>query len=114
MSSKTLRAVTVALAATAALLLIANAASAAPPPAPPPTYDLPTVINHLRWWVCGIAGTIATLFLTLGSVRYLMSNGDPSETERAKGSWKAAGIGYAMALLAPVLMTIVSSIVQAG
>jgi hypothetical protein len=113
MQRKIIKVAVITVAATATLLLAAGVASAAPPAAPPPTYDLPTVINHLRWWVCGIIGTVATLFLTIGGVRYLMASGDPSEIERAKGSFKSAGIGYALALLAPVIMTILTSIVQA-
>ena len=113
MQSKIIKVAVIAVAATATLLLAAGVASAAPPAAPPATYDLPTVIDHVRWWVCGIIGTVATLFLTIGGVRYLMASGDPSEIERAKGSFKSAGIGYALALLAPVIMTILSSIVQA-
>jgi hypothetical protein len=98
--------------ATTLILLPAAVAFADPPTAPPATYDLPTVIDHLRWWVCGILGTIATLFLTIGGVRYLMASGDPAEIERAKGSFKSAGVGYALALLAPVLMTVLQGIVQ--
>lgn len=113
MQRKIIKVVVITVTGTATLLLAAGVASAAPPAAPPPTYDLPTVINHLRWWVCGIIGTVATLFLTIGGVRYLMASGDPSEIERAKGSFKSAGIGYALALMAPVIMTILSSIVQA-
>ncbi len=113
MQRKIIKVVVISVAATATLLLAAGVASAAPPAPPPATYDLPTVINHLRWWVCGIIGTVATLLLTIGGVRYLMASGDPSEIERAKGSFKSAGIGYALALMAPVLMTILSSIVQA-
>lgn len=70
--------------------------------------DLPTVIGNLTAWITGIIATIATLFLTIGGTRYLMAGGDPSEVERAKGSLKSAGIGYALALLAPILLTILN------
>ena len=106
------RVATTTVIATALILLSAGVVFAAPPAPPPATYDLPTVIDHLRWWVCGIIGGVATLFLTVGGARYLMAGGDPAEIERAKGSFKSAGVGYALALLAPVLMTILQSIVQ--
>ncbi|GIH16146.1 pilin [Rugosimonospora africana] len=112
MSRTVVRVATTAVVATSIILLASGLAFAAPPAPPPATYDLPTVIDHLRWWVCGIIGGVATLFLTVGGVRYLMASGDPSEIERAKGSFKSAGIGYALALLAPVLMTALQSIVQ--
>lgn len=70
--------------------------------------DLPTVIGNLTAWITGIIAAIATLFLTIGGTRYLMAGGDPSEVERAKGSLKSAGIGYALALLAPILLTILN------
>lgn len=96
------------------VLAVAGPAVAAPslagPPAPPAVNDLATVINNLRFWVMGIIGAVATLFLCVGGARYLMAGGDPSEIERAKGAFKSAGIGYALALLAPVVMTILNSI----
>jgi hypothetical protein len=46
----------------------------------------------------------------LGGVKYLAAGGDPSEVERAKGSLKNAGIGYALAVLAPLLLRILQSI----
>ena len=54
---------------------------------------------------------LATLFLTIGGIRYLLAGGDPAALERAKGSIKAAIIGYALALLAPVLATVVQHVV---
>jgi hypothetical protein len=108
-----IRAVGITVAATATLVLAAEAAGAAPPAPPPPTYDLATVINHLRWWVCGIAGTYATFMLSLCGARLMMANGDPSEIDRAKTSFKSAVVGYAVALLAPVFMTILANILQA-
>ena len=42
-----------------------------------------------------------------------MAGGDPSEVERAKGALKSAGIGYALALLAPVILTILKQILGA-
>ena len=99
------------LAAGVLILLAAIPASAAPTP-PPTTYDLPTVIDNLRFWITGVIGAVATLFLCIGGARYLMAGGDPSEIERAKGSFKSAGIGYGLALLAPVILTILNSILR--
>ena len=72
--------------------------------------DLPTVIGNLTTWITGIIAAVATLFLTIGGARYLMAGGDPSEVERAKGSLKSAGIGYGLALLAPIILTILKNI----
>lgn len=97
--------------AAAGLVVLAAGVPAVAAPAPPPAVnDLSTVIDNVRFWVMGILGSVATLFLCIGGARYLMAGGDPSEVERAKGSWKSAGIGYALALLAPVFLSILNSI----
>jgi hypothetical protein len=108
-----MRVATVTLAAVGALIVAAGVAAADPPAAPPPTYDLPTVIDNLRFWVAGISGAVGTLFLTIGGARMMMAGGDPAEVERAKASLKSAAHGYALALLAPVLMTILTSMLRA-
>ncbi|WP_411577452.1 hypothetical protein [Streptomyces sp. Je 1-4] len=43
-----------------------------------------------------------------------MAGGDPGEVESAKRALKAAAIGYGLAILAPVLVTVLQSIVGAG
>ena len=72
--------------------------------------DLPTVVNNATRWLVGILAVLATFFLTLGGARYLTAGGDPSEVERAKSALRSAGIGYALALLAPVILTVLKSI----
>jgi hypothetical protein len=72
--------------------------------------DLPTVIGNATNWLVGILAVLATFFLTLGGAKYLAAGGDPGEVEKAKGALKNAGIGYALALLAPVLLSILQSI----
>ncbi|KOV62884.1 pilin [Streptomyces sp. MMG1121] len=76
--------------------------------------DIPTVITNLRNWIVGILAALATLFLTFGGLRYLMAGGDPGEVEAAKRGLKAAAIGYGLAILAPVIVTVLQGIVGAG
>jgi len=59
----------------------------------------------------GILAALATVFLTLGGVRYVLQNGDPGEVEKAKQAFKAAAIGYGLAALAPLVVTLLQSIV---
>lgn len=59
------------------------------------------MISNTTVWIAGILAGLDTLFLTIGGVRYLMAGGDPAEVEKAKTAFKSAGIGYALALLAP-------------
>ncbi|MEV0733693.1 pilin [Polymorphospora sp. NPDC050346] len=80
------------------------------PPASLAVNDLPTVINNLTAWIVGILVGIATLFLTYGGALYLMAGGDPGQVEKAKGALKGAATGYALAVLAPVLLSILRGI----
>jgi hypothetical protein len=71
------------------------------------------VLTNIRNWVMGILATLATVFLSIGGVRYLMGGGDPGEIEKAKTAFKAAGIGYGLAALAPLVVTVLQGIVGA-
>ncbi len=98
------RLITTLVLATAVALIAAPAALAA-------ANDLNQVIDNVRVWITGLLAALATLLLMIGGVRYLLAAGDPGSHERAKGSIRAALIGYALALLAPVLVSIVQRIV---
>jgi hypothetical protein len=101
-----------ATCATGTLVLLAGVPAFAAAPGPAlAVNDLPTVIGNLTTWITGILAAVATLFLTIGGARYLMAGGDPGEIDRAKGSLRSAGIGYALALLAPIILTVIRSIV---
>jgi Type IV secretion system pilin len=71
------------------------------------------VINNTTVWVVGILAGLATLFLTLAGLRYLTAGNDPAEVERAKGALRAAAIGYCLAILAPVIVAVLKSLVGA-
>lgn len=100
----------VAVAGTATALAILAVTTAAPAWA---VNDLPTIIGNLRNWLMGILAALATLFLTVGGVRYLMAGGDPGEVERAKAAFRSAGIGYVLAAIAPVVLTVLKGIIGA-
>jgi hypothetical protein len=74
------------------------------------TARLNTILGNATGWLVGILAAVATLFLTIGGVRYVMAGGDPAEIEKAKGSLKSAVLGYALATLAPIVVMIVKSI----
>ncbi len=71
------------------------------------------MISNLRNWIVGLLTGLATLFLTFGGLRYLMASSDPGEVEAAKRALKAAAIGYGLAILAPVIVTVLQEIVGA-
>src|SRR5579884_1685197 len=72
---------------------------------------LNVVISSLQLWVVGLLAGLATLFLTIGGIRYMTAGGDPGQIERAKSALRSAAIGYALAALSPVLVAILQSIV---
>lgn len=101
----------------ALLAAVLIAVIAAVPAAASTTYvvavaaDLKEVMNNIRNWVVGIAASIATMFLSVGGLRYMAANGDPSELEKAKGAFRSAGIGLGLAALAPVVVEILKGFV---
>jgi hypothetical protein len=80
-----------------AVVLVALLATPALAQAADPT--LSGVIDRLRNLLVGLLAGLATLFLTVGGVRYLFAGGDPGQVEKAKITLKSAAIGYALAAL---------------
>jgi Type IV secretion system pilin len=72
-----------------------------------------TVLDNIRNWIMGISAGLATVFLSIGGVRYMMGGGDPGEIEKAKTAFKSAGWGYGLAALAPLVVEILKGIVGA-
>src|SRR5713101_4408071 len=68
--------------------------------------DVNGVIDSIRNWVAGVLAALATLFLTIGGVRYLVANGNPRAVEEGKAAIKSALIGYGLAALAPMFIDI--------
>jgi hypothetical protein len=71
--------------------------------------SLPVVIANITNWIIGLLVGVATLFLTIGGLRRLAAGGDPSEIEKANSAFKNALLGYALAVLAPILLAVVQS-----
>ncbi|MEV5704830.1 pilin [Actinoallomurus sp. NPDC052274] len=98
------------MAAAAVVIATAPAAEAA---AYAVAKDLNAVIGNITRWLVGMLVALATLFLTIGGVRYLLAGGDPGEVAKAKDTLKYAAIGYGVAVLAPVLVQILKGFVGA-
>ena len=96
------------LALAIALALVGGAAPALAQTNAP---TLSGVIDNLRNVVVGLLAGLATLFLTVGGLRYMSAAGDPSQVERAKVALRSAAVGYSLAILAPVLVGILKSVV---
>lgn len=71
------------------------------------------VLENIRAWIMGILAGLATVFLSVGGVRYIMAGDEPGEVEKAKTAFKSAGWGYGLAALAPLVVEILKGIVGA-
>jgi hypothetical protein len=89
----------------------AGVAWADPGPVVAAPASLEEVIGRLRTLIVGLLAAVATLYLTIGGVRYLTANGDPGSIGRAKDAFKHAAFGYALAALAPLLVSVLQQIV---
>ena len=99
----------IARLAMASLALVVLGAPGAEAQAQPAT--LGQVVDNARGWVMGLLAGVATLFLVIRGARYVMAGGDPGQVERAKVTIKSALAGYALALLAPVILSVLRGIV---
>lgn len=84
--------------------------AAAPDQDAPAVKSIPEVIDGLKLWIMTILAAVATLFLVIGGLRYMTAGGDPAQAEQAKGNFKAALVGYALAILAPVILQVLQGI----
>lgn len=94
-------------------LIAAAVLAAAPEPdtlTAPQVKSIPEVITGIQHWVMGIIAAVATLFLIIGGLRYMTAAGDPAQVEQAKGNLKSALMGYALAVLAPVILQVLQGI----
>ncbi|MFF0492898.1 pilin [Nocardia sp. NPDC004068] len=109
------------LVVAAAVLVVSAASASAAPPAPSVQGEqvlaiassLGQVLDNLRTWLIGLLAALATVCLTVAGARYLIGGGDPGELEKAKTALRAACVGYALAMLAPVIVDVLKSIVGA-
>ncbi|MER7457326.1 pilin [Micromonospora sp. NPDC126480] len=68
------------------------------------------VISNITSWIMGIIALVATMFLVIGGLRYMAAGGDPAQVEQAKGNVKSALVGYALAVLSPVILQVLQGI----
>lgn len=117
------------LAMAAAALVLADPTAgiaAAEPASPAPTgllaqgqvlaqaESVEAVLGNVRNWIMGIAAGLATVFITIGAVLYMAAGGDLGQVEKAKTAFRSAAFGYALALLTPLVLSVLREIVGAG
>ena len=96
------------------VLLVFSAFGDLPPVAAEPDVlaakTIPQVIDSAKLWIMGILAAVATLFLVVGGLRYMSAGGDPAQVEQAKSNFRSALVGYALAVLAPVILQVLQGI----
>jgi len=106
MFRRTLYRIAATVTATVAILAGASPAHAAEPHIQA-AYELPQIISNITTWVVGLLIGVATLFLTIGGLRRMAAGGDPGEVEKSNSAFRNALLGYALAILAPILLNVV-------
>lgn len=81
-------------------------------PTDPGPDSIQEVVNRMRIWLVGILVTVSTLFLTVGGFRLMWANGDPGEIDKGKTALRNAAIGYGLAILAPLFVTILTGFLE--
>ena len=71
------------------------------------------ILNRLRDTLMLVIGSLSLVMLTVGGIRYVTAGGDESGVKGAKQTVKHALLGLAVAILAPVLIQVIKTIVGA-
>jgi hypothetical protein len=69
------------------------------------------VLDRVRNLLMLGISSLSLVMLTVGGVRYVFAGGDPEGIRGAKHTVRNALLGFALALLAPVLIEVVKAIV---
>lgn len=70
--------------------------------------SISSVLSTVIYWVLGLAGGIAVLFLILGGLQYITSSGNKDKAEQAKKTILYAVIGLIVIALSFVIVAFVS------
>ncbi|WBB69169.1 pilin [Micromonospora sp. WMMD812] len=92
------------------LSVLSDLTAAAPSPVAAPK-SISEVISSITGWIMGLLALVATMFLVIGGLRYMAAGGDPAQVEQAKGNVKSALVGYALAVLSPVILQVLQGII---
>ena len=68
------------------------------------------ILNRVRDMLMLIIGSLSLVMLTVGGIRYVTAGGDKDGVNGAKQTVKHALLGLGVAILAPVLIQIIKTI----
>lgn len=78
------------------------------PVTPTGNLSIESVLTSVIYWILGISGGIAVLFLILGGLQYITSSGNKDKAEQAKQTILYAVIGLIVIALSFVIVAFVS------
>ncbi|WP_017601017.1 pilin [Nocardiopsis sp. FIRDI 009] len=67
-------------------------------------YQLNDVILRLTRLCQTVAGSVATLFIIVAGLRWMLAGGDPNEIDKAKRGFAGAAVGYVVVFAGEVLL----------
>ena len=68
------------------------------------------ILNRIRDMLMLVIGSLSLVMLTVGGIRYVTAGGDEDGVKGAKKTVQHALLGLAVAILAPVLIQIIKTI----
>lgn len=78
------------------------------PVTPTGNLDIASVLSTVIYWILGLSGGIAVLFLILGGLQYITSSGNKDKAEQAKQTILYAVIGLIVIALSFVIVAFVT------
>lgn len=71
------------------------------------------ILEAVRNALVAVLTALAMAALTYAGIRYVIAGGDPGGVEKAKTAAKSAVVGLGLALLAPLLVSVVKGLINA-
>ena len=70
------------------------------------------LINQAIQWFIGVGGTVSAVFIVLGGISLMTSNGDPGKVQKAKQTIIYALIGLAIVGLSQIITAFVTNMIR--
>jgi hypothetical protein len=74
---------------------------------------IPILLGNLLFWLLGLVGLVAVIFVIYGGAKFILSGGDPKQVEGARKTITYALIGLAVVIMAAVIVNLIGTITGA-
>ena len=69
------------------------------------------VLTNIRNLILGVAGGAALVCWSVAGLRMMFSQGDPGEVAKARSAFRAGAVGFAVVILAPLVLAVLRTVV---